>query len=197
MSKIKVEIVGLSSSPSSGGAYALLMKETYGNRRLPIIIGAFEAQAIALELENITAPRPMTHDLLKIVLETLGASVTEIEITDLRDNTYYAEIRIDVSSIAYNIDSRPSDAIALAVRTASPIYVSEDVMSKASFIPDDVDSMTETMEKIKETVEESNAFTEVDIATLQDQLRIALEQEDYEKAARLRDEINKRTKNKL
>lgn len=119
MNKVLVEILGLSSSPSAGGAYALLLKETYGSRRLPIIIGAFEAQAITLEIEGIKPPRPLTHDLLKSLIDNLGANVSEVIISELKENTFYAKIKIEVSSMENEIDARPSDAIALAVRTGA------------------------------------------------------------------------------
>ncbi len=123
MQKVQCEILGLSSSPSAGGAYAILLKESGGARRLPIIIGAFEAQAIALEIEGIKPPRPHTHDLLKQVIENLGATINEVVIDELRENTFYAKIIVEISGLTNEIDSRPSDAIALAVRTQSPIYV--------------------------------------------------------------------------
>jgi len=190
MNKVQVEILGLSSSPSAGGAYALLLRETYGKRRLPIIIGQFEAQAIALELEGISPPRPLTHDLLKTLVDNLGATVTEILIDELRDNTFYSKISIDVSSLENSIDARPSDAIALAVRTSAPIFVSETVMELASFIPSDDEKQNDFSQSInvdggKATEEETKS------ASLQDQLREAIQDEDYERAAKLRDEINK------
>ena len=192
MNKVQVEILGLSSSPSAGGAYALLLRETYGKRRLPIIIGQFEAQAIALELEGISPPRPLTHDLLKTLVDNLGASVTEILIDELRDNTFYSKIAIDVSSLENIIDARPSDAIALAVRTSAPIFVSETVMELASFIPSDdekEDAFSNSVEEgsVKATEDETKS------ASLQDQLREAIQGEDYERAAKLRDEIDKLT----
>ncbi|MFA8343136.1 MAG: bifunctional nuclease domain-containing protein [Rhodothermaceae bacterium] len=198
MNKVKVEILGLSSSPSTGGAYALLLKESYGIRRLPIIIGAFEAQAIALELEKISPPRPLTHDLLKSLVDNLGATITEVVISSLKDNTFFAEIIVEMSSMSNTIDARPSDAIALAVRTGSPIFVNEEVMEMASFIPssknEDVDpeeSEDEIISPSKEEIEK-----ETDIGSLQEQLRVAIENEDYEKAASLRDAINKIKKTK-
>ena len=135
MQKVQCEILGLSSSPSTGGAYAILLKEVGGSRRLPIIIGAFEAQAIALEIEGIKPPRPLTHDLLKNIVDNLGATVIEIIVDELRENTFYAKIILDISSITNEIDSRPSDAIALAVRAQAPIYVTETVMQAAAFVP--------------------------------------------------------------
>ena len=196
MSKVLVEIVGLSSSPSTGGAYALLLKETYGVRRLPIIIGAFEAQAITLEIEGIKPPRPLTHDLLKSIVDDVGAQVTEVFINELKDNTFFAKIIIETSSIENEIDSRPSDAIALAVRTGAPIYVSEEVMKYASFVPSgegDEQKFEENVEADPEEKQEEKISlkTESDLGTLQDKLREAIENEDYERAAKLRDEISK------
>ncbi len=195
MEKIQVDILGLSSSPSAGGAYALLLKESFGVRRLPIIIGSFEAQSIALEIEGIKPPRPLTHDLMKNLVDDLGGTLVEIVIDELRDNTFYAKLLLEVSTISTTIDARPSDAIALAVRTGSQIFVSEEVMRQASFVPSSEDS-----ESSEESFEIANDFeskqypkqsSETKVASLQDQLREALEKEDYERAAKLRDEINR------
>ena len=195
MEKIQVDILGLSSSPSAGGAYALLLKESFGVRRLPIIIGSFEAQSIALEIEGIKPPRPLTHDLLKNLVDDLGGTLVEIVIDELRDNTFYAKLLLEVSTISTTIDARPSDAIALAVRTGSQIFVSEEVMRQASFVPSSEDS-----ESSEESFEIANDFeskqypkqsSETKVGSLQDQLREALEKEDYERAAKLRDEINR------
>ena len=196
MDKVEVEILGLSLSPSAGGAYALLLKEVYGSRRLPIIIGAYEAQAIALELEGIKPPRPLTHDLIKSLIDNLGVSVKEVIINELRDNTFYAKIILDVSSLTNEVDARPSDAIAVAVRTGSSIYVSETVMKIAAFVPSSNEIKESTDENIENNYQIEKQPTkystkESRIATLQDQLRIAIEKEDYERAAKLRDEINR------
>ncbi len=196
MEKVQVEILGLSSSPSSGGAYALLLKETFGLRRLPIIIGGFEAQSIALELEGIKPPRPLTHDLVKTLIDHLGATIVEVVINELKDNTFFAKIILDVSSLTSEIDSRPSDAIAIAVRTGAAIYVSEEVMELASFVPssedkEEADSLSFDDEG-KSSIEKSKPETnKTKIASLQDALREAIEKEDYERAAKLRDEIAK------
>ena len=191
MEKIQVEILGLSASPTAGGAYALLLKEVYGNRRLPIIIGSFEAQAIALEIEGIKPPRPLTHDLLKIFIDNLSSTVTEIIIDELRDNTFYAKIVLEVASMENPIDSRPSDAIALAVRTEAPIFVSEEVMQSAGFEPSDEDEDFLQENDIEDVTPAKPKVKETKLATLQNQLREAIEKEDYERAASLRDEINK------
>lgn len=196
MNKVQVEILGLSASPSAGGAYALLLKEMYGNRRLPIIIGSFEAQAIAMELEGIKPPRPLTHDLLKTLIDHLSANVNEIVIDELRDNTFFAKIILEIASMENLIDSRPSDAIALAVRTSSPMYVAEDVMEKAGFIPNSENPSEFDIEPDIEPEPEINfepkrKSKDTKLATLKDQLREAIEKEDYEKAANIRDEITR------
>ena len=194
MNKIQVEILGLSASPSAGGAYALLLKEVYGVRRLPIIIGSFEAQSIALEMEGIKPPRPLTHDLLKNVIENLGGNVSEVIIDELRDNTFYAKVKLEISSMTNDIDSRPSDAIALAVRTGAPLYVSEDVMKIAAFIPNSDESDEQLQKMFEEEDDEApsqNDLSETKLANLQNSLREAIDKEDYERAAKLRDEINK------
>lgn len=196
---MQVEILGLSSTPSAGGAYAILLKELYGVRRLPIIIGAFEAQAIALEMEGIKPPRPLTHDLLKSIIDNLGATVQEVIIDELKENTFYAKIIIEVSSLTNDIDSRPSDAIALAVRTQAPIYVNEEVMNTAAFIPaSEEESLEGAEESDSPDVEENpkapkTPSRETKLASLQNQLREALEKEDYERAAKVRDEIKRMT----
>jgi bifunctional DNase/RNase len=192
LNKIQCEILGLSSSPSTGGAYAILLKEMHGSRRLPIIIGAFEAQAIALEIEGIKPPRPLTHDLLKSFLDNVGATVTEVLIDELRENTFYAKIILEMSTLTNEIDARPSDAIALAVRAQSPIYVAESVMDAAAFIPSE-----ETDKVTKKTLENEPLpnTKEAKIAALQTKLREAIESEEYERAAKLRDDIQKLANN--
>ncbi|MDF1611104.1 MAG: bifunctional nuclease family protein [Stygiobacter sp.] len=195
MRKVQVEILGISASPSAGGAYAILLKEVYGSRRLPIIIGSFEAQSIALEMENIKPPRPLTHDLLANVIENLGATVVEVIIDELRDNTFFAKIKLEVSTMTNEIDSRPSDAIALAVRTGSPIFVAEEVLNSAGFTPSTEEAEEKTFDmkddEIEEEEKKSTNIAETKIANLQNQLREAIEKEDYERAAKLRDEINR------
>jgi len=192
LEKVQCEILGLSTNPSTGGAYAILLKEVNGARRLPIIIGAFEAQAIALEMEGIKPPRPLTHDLLKILIDNLGANVKEIIINELKDNTFFARIILESSGLTNEIDARPSDAIALAVRTYAPIFVSESVMSSAAFIPSD-ESDIPGFEGTEMETDKKPLSKEAQIATLQDKLREALEAEEFERAAKLRDEIKRLT----
>lgn len=195
--KIQVDILGLSPTPApGGGGYALILKEIGGDRRLPIIIGSFEAQHIALELEGIKPPRPLTHDLIKNIIELLGFSISHVYINELRDGTFFAKIKLDVGSID-EIDSRPSDAIALALKFAVPIYVNEDVMNEVAFIPDkegDEEGTEEELFKQPETTLQSDEpvdpFTRK-LGKLQTDLKTAIDSEDYEKAASIRDEIKK------
>ncbi|CUU00594.1 hypothetical protein JGI1_00019 [Candidatus Thermokryptus mobilis] len=205
MRKIQVDIVGLSATPTGPSSYALILKEVGGDRRLPIIIGSFEAQAIALELENVKPPRPLTHDLIKNILDGLGVSMIEVVVTDLRDGTFYAKIYLELNGLTYEIDSRPSDAIAVAIRCGAPIYVNEEVMEEAGFAPEEETSAEEIEEE-----EENPSLSDEDIteppapkrtpkptskeeklAELQRQLEEAIKKEDYERAAKIRDEIRR------
>jgi uncharacterized protein len=180
--KIQVDILGLSTSPASGGAYALILKEVNGNRRLPIIIGAFEAQSIALEMEGIKPPRPLTHDLMKNIIDSMGIDLAEITISELRDGTFYAKLNID----SQEIDARPSDAIALAVRYGAPIFVTDKVMDEAAFLPEREEQ--EEPESLSPQKGKKEARL-TKLEALRAQLKDAVEREDYEHAAQLRDEI--------
>ena len=205
---IQVDIFGLSLTPSiSGGGYAVILKEISGSRRLPIIIGQYEAQSIALELEGIKPPRPLTHDLLKEIVESFGYSVNYIIINELKDSTFYAKIRFDSSSIE-EIDARPSDAIAIALKFAAPIYVNSEIMDEVGFIPD-YDEQVLPKQEGESDFEESGLDTNPDkisskpvetknlsskerkLLQLKSELEEAKTKEDYEKAAHLRDEIKK------
>jgi bifunctional DNase/RNase len=188
--RIQVDILGLSTSPSSGGAYALILKEVNGLRRLPIIIGAFEAQSIALEMEGIKPPRPLTHDLLKNVMDSLGASLNDVYINELKDGTFYAKLSLDNQEV----DSRPSDAIALAVRYGVPIYVSDKVMDEAGFVPENEEAEKPAAsnaepEQEQEKESEKPKVRLSKLEQLQQQLVEAVAKEEYEKAAKIRDEI--------
>lgn len=199
---IQVDIFGLSlSSTMQGGGYAIILKEVGGERRLPIIIGQSEAQAIAFELEGIKPPRPLTHDLLKNIIESFGYSIDSIVINELKDSTFYAKIKFDLSS-AEEIDARPSDAIALALKFAAPIYVASYIMDEVGFLPDGDDanilkSENEDEEdyeegETEESFEEESANPEDrKLKKLKHELDEAISKEDYERAAVLRDEIKK------
>lgn len=185
--KVQVDILGLSSSPSSGGAYALILKEVNGPRRLPIIIGAFEAQSIALEIEGIKPPRPLTHDLIKNIIDTLGGDLVDVFISELRDGTFYARLNLETQEI----DSRPSDAIALAVRYGVPIFVADKVMDEASFVSEGEEGEKSTPPAPAGKEEDAQKPPPTKLEQLEKQLSDAILKEDYERAAQLRDEIRK------
>lgn len=187
MDLIQVEILGLSSSSSSGGAFALVLRELDGTRQLPIIIGGFEAQAIALELENIEPPRPMTHDLLREVFSSVNAEVSYVVINELRDGTFFARVTFTHEGNESELDARPSDAVALAVRVEAPIYVTESVLEEAG-IPSE-DASEESGAEV--TVDDSEPVASTPLEDLNQRLKKAIEEENYEQAAILRDEIEK------
>lgn len=192
MDHIQVDIIGLSTSPSSGGAYALVLGEVGGNRRLPIIIGAFEAQAIALELEKIQPPRPMTHDLLRDLFETMGAEVTDVVIDELREGTFFAKIRFTSGGGAEGqLDARPSDAVALAVRVQAPIFVSPAVLDEAGIPTEDESAEAGEPEDESLLEEETVEEPKTPLERIEEQLEQAISEEDYERAAKLRDEITR------
>lgn len=183
-----MEILGLSTSPSSGGAYALILSEASGSRRLPIVIGSYEAQAIALELENIKPPRPMTHDLLKNLILSFDTSVKHVYINDLEEGTFYAQIVYERDGKTVELDARPSDAIALSVRFGTPIYVNEEILEEAGI---NTDPEAEVEQK-GELVNKSTGQPELSkLEELEKDLKTAIETENYEKAAKIRDSIQK------
>lgn len=180
MGLIAVEVAKISFYPPSKG-YAVLLREVDGDRQLPVIVGAYEAQAIALAIENIEMPRPMTHDLFGSFLDALDAEVNEVIISDLVDGTFYAKIRLGVDGYGdKEIDSRPSDAVAIALRLDAPIYVEEMVMEEAGVHSEE----EETAER--EPARDNGKET---LVALRSQLRRAVESENYERAAELRDRI--------
>ncbi len=185
--RVQVDILGLSTNPASGGAYALILKEVNGDRRLPIIIGASEAQSIALEMEGIKPPRPLTHDLMKNLITSFGAELSDITIDELRDGTFYAKLNID----SQQIDSRPSDAIALAVRYGVQIYVAASVMDEAAFIPEEEEEEQVPGGKQQKPKQQQPPGKMTKLEQLNQQLKEAIEKENYEAAAALRDEIRK------
>ena len=184
-----MEILGLSTSPSSGGAYALILTEAEGSRRLPIIIGSFEAQAIALELENIKPPRPMTHDLLKNVVLGFDSQIKHIVINELSQGTFYSLITFERDAQLFEMDARPSDAIALSVRFGAPIYVNETVLNEAGIQTDPEPEQFEETVTAKEEEHVAKGLSQLE--QLEEELRTAIERENYEKAAKIRDRISK------
>ncbi|MEO9884089.1 MAG: bifunctional nuclease domain-containing protein [Balneola sp.] len=184
-----MEILGLSTSPSSGGAYALILSEANGHRRLPIIIGSFEAQAIALELENIKPPRPMTHDLLKNLVLSFNTEIQYIFVNELSEGTFYAQVVFEREGEIIKLDARPSDAIALAVRFGSEIYVSDEVLNEAGISTEPEPRTLEDALSIE--IEEPGQKSLSKLEELNQDLKQAIEAEDYERAAQIRDIIQK------
>jgi bifunctional DNase/RNase len=194
--KVKLEIVGLSYSQTQTGAYALVLGESKGKRRLPIIIGGFEAQAIAIELEKMTPSRPLTHDLFKSFAEGFDISVSEVLIYNLVEGIFFAKIVCNNGEKNVEIDARTSDAIAVAVRFNCPINTYEFILSQAGIILDDeaINAASEgsNMEDLVEA--DVNDYLKKSTEELKQLLDSALADEDYEKASRIRDEINNRKK---
>jgi bifunctional DNase/RNase len=188
LEKIQVDILALQPSPTAGGTFLLVLREVNGSRKLPIIIGAHEAQAIAIELESLKPPRPLTHDLIKTMLESLDVNINEVLIDDLRDGTFYSKICIDTLLGGVQVDSRPSDAIAIAVRMNSPIYVNNAVMEEVSF---EADLLGDDNKEMKKTTQTHYVSINEKIKELNNKLDELIKTEDYEKAAKLRDEIIK------
>ncbi len=195
MDKIKLEILGLSSSQSQSGSFALVLGEERGNRRLPIIIGMFEAQAIAIEIEKIVPNRPMTHDLFKSFAQSFKFSVLEIVISDLREGVFYAKIMCSDGVKMLEVDARPSDAIAIGLRFGVPIYTFEPILSEAGIVltePDEEETLVSKEEPRKPSKKTPEQLKDTSNDQLQVMLDEALEKEDYERAAKIRDEMNKR-----
>lgn len=196
MEKIKLEIAGLSYSQTQSGAYALVLSESIGKRRLPIIIGGFEAQAIAIELEKMTPSRPLTHDLFKNFADLFKINLSEVIIYNLVEGIFFAKLICEHDGKEIEIDSRTSDAIALAVRFECPIYSYEFVLSSAGIILDEDDEEDEdsgpeiNLEEITQ-----NPVERMTVKELNTKLKDAISNEDYEAASKFRDEIKRRTKN--
>lgn len=202
MEKIKLEIIGLSYSQTQSGAYALVLGESNGKRRLPIIIGGFEAQSIAIELEKMTPSRPLTHDLFKTLASSFEIGIKEVIIYNLVEGIFYARIVCESNGKTEEIDARTSDAIALAVRFRCPVYTYEFILSSAGIILDESaereleEEDEEMAEQEEETVEKKAAgLAGLSVGELEKRLQQAIEDEDYEKASRIRDELNNRKKN--
>mgnify|MGYP001386982134 FL=1 len=197
MEKIKLDIAGLSYSQTQSGAYALVLSEVIGKRRLPIIIGGFEAQAIAIELEKMTPSRPLTHDLFKNFADNFKINLVEVIIYNLVEGIFFARLICEQNGKEVEIDSRTSDAIALAVRFESPIYTYEFVLNSAGIILDD-EELSENEDITTEiNLEEitKNPTERMTLKELKKQLKNSIDNEDYEAASRFRDEINNRKEN--
>ena len=196
MEKIKLDIAGLSYSQTQSGAYALVLSEVIGKRRLPIIIGGFEAQAIAIELEKMTPSRPLTHDLFKNFSDQFKINLVEVIIYNLVEGIFFAKLICEQNGKEVEIDSRTSDAIALAVRFESPIYTYEFVLNSAGIIlDDDKDDKDEIPPEISLEKITKNPSERMSLKELKKHLKNSIDNEDYEAASRFRDEINNRQEN--
>ena len=194
MNKVNLEIVGLTYSESSTGAYVLILGDKLSQRRLPIVIGSAEAESIAVGIEKHKNGRPHTHDLFLRFAHEFGVEIMEVVINRFRDGVYYAMLVCKQGDDLTMVDARPSDAIAIAVRTGCEIYAYETVMDEAGIIMDDMNKPTVT-EPTEEPINKGDAPTSIDmlnLEALEELLQEAIDNEDYEKAAQIRDEINRR-----
>ncbi|MCD6178285.1 MAG: bifunctional nuclease family protein [Bacteroidales bacterium] len=191
MQKIELKIVGLSYSHSQSSAYALILGEVNGNRRLPIIVGGLEAQAIAIEVEKLKPARPLTHDLFKTFAETFDIEIKEVVINKFQEGIFYSILVCEKDGETVELDSRTSDAVAIALRFNSPIYTYESIMSVGGIV---LDPDEENKKISKEQGTDDSEFIDLSISNLNDLLLKAIEDENYERASIIRDEINKRKK---
>ncbi|MEY3564350.1 MAG: hypothetical protein RJA23_520 [Bacteroidota bacterium] len=194
---VELEILGLSSNHSQSGSFTLVMGEVNGLRRLPIVIGMFEAQAIAIEIEKIVPNRPMTHDLFRSFSDSFQFEIEKIVISEMKEGVFYAKIHSKSEKALVEIDSRPSDAIAIAVRFGAAIFCSEKVLSEAGIEFSEEEKQEEAKKPSKSAASKGappkeNLLKDFSLDKLNSLLDKAILDEDYEKAARIRDEINKR-----
>lgn len=206
MGKVKLNVLGISYSQTQSGAYALVLSEEEGSRRIPIIVGGFEAQAIAIELEGLNPPRPLTHDLFKNFSVSFGIRLIEVNISKLEEGVFFANVLFDNGDSQISLDARTSDAIALALRFKCPIYTTEEIVDKAGIVLDFDQSQEEgpssnlagkKEQPPEETFKPSSRSSDLEKKSLEE-LKLMLEKavtdEDYEKASEIRDEIRRRQK---
>lgn len=193
MKKIKLKVLGISYSQTQSGAYALVLIEENGERRIPIIIGGFEAQAIIIKLENLDPPRPLTHDLFKSFADEFNIKVLEVFINKLEDGVFYSKLFCSNGEKEYSIDSRTSDAVALALRFNCPIYTSEEILEKAGITVEPAESPGQPQQNSDTAAGESGSkYSSYPDEELYKMIDEAIKTEDYERAAQIRDEIEKR-----
>jgi uncharacterized protein len=196
MNKVKLNVLGISYSQTQSGAYALVLSEESGKRRIPIIIGGFEAQAIAIQLEGLTPPRPLTHDLFLNFAKSFGVELLDVQIYKLEEGVFFSKLHCDNGKKEVYIDARTSDSIALALRFGCPIYTSEEILEKAGIVLDIEEgepSVAQEKEEQKVKDSETEALKQLSMAELNLLLEEAVLNEDYEKASRIRDEIKRRS----
>ena len=197
MKRVKLKVMGISYSQTQSGAYALILIEENGERRIPIIIGGFEAQAIVIKLENLDPPRPLTHDLFKKFADEFNISITEVMIYKLEEGVFFSKLVCSNDQKTYSIDSRTSDAVAIALRFGCSIYITEEILDKAGIAisPSDgeVASANDTDTIFETDSAKYGSYSDDELYKMIDE---AVKTEDYERAASIRDEIDKRKKKK-
>lgn len=202
MSKIKLNVLGISYSQTQSGAYALVLTEEDGDRRIPIIVGGFEAQSIAIQLEGLKPPRPLTHDLFMNFALAFKINLLEVNIYKLEEGVFYSKLFCDNGEKQISIDTRTSDAIALALRFKCPIYTTEEIMERAGIVlefgqegkgPDLTDGNTVTESTPSAAAGSMDEYKEYTTQELNDMLKEAVGNEDYEKASVIRDELKRRS----
>lgn len=194
MQKKKLNILGLSVSQTQSGAYALVLAEEDGDRRIPIIIGPVEAQAIAIQLEGLKPPRPLTHDLFKNLAFAFDINVSEVIIYKLEEGIFYSELVCEMDNDEVRIDSRTSDAVALALRFKCPIYTNEDILEKAGIVMETEGEGPVEFEDSSRGTGSKSEFENYTENELREMLNEAVNNENYERASRIRDELNRRKK---
>jgi uncharacterized protein len=197
MKRVKLKVMGISYSQTQSGAYALILIEENGERRIPIIIGGFEAQAIVIKLENLDPPRPLTHDLFRKFAEEFNISVNEVMIYKLEEGVFFSQLVCSNGEKEYSIDSRTSDAVAIALRFGCPIFISEEILEKAGITINPTDTEVSASNEVNSLFEkESSKYESYSDEELFKIIDDAVKTEDYERAATVRDEIEKRKKKK-
>jgi bifunctional DNase/RNase len=194
MKRIKLKVMGISYSQTQSGAYALLLIEENGDRRIPIIIGGFEAQAIVIKLENLEPPRPLTHDLIKKICDQFDITIIEVVINKLEEGVFFSKLICNNGEKEYAIDSRTSDAVAIALRFGCPIYIHEDILEKAQITNSPADTEVSSANGNESVSESSPHYASYSDEELYKMIDEAVKTEDYERAAAIRDEIEKRKK---
>jgi bifunctional DNase/RNase len=197
MKRVKLKVMGISYSQTQSGAYALILIEENGERRIPIIIGGFEAQAIVIKLENLDPPRPLTHDLFKKFADEFNISVIEVMIYKLEEGVFFSKLICNNGDKESSIDSRTSDAVAIALRFGCPIFITEEILEKAGITINPTDTDLNIVNETDNLVEpESTKYDSYSYEELYKMIDEAVKTEDYERAAKIRDEIEKRKKRK-
>ena len=198
MDKIKLNVLGISYSQTQSGAYALVLTEENGDRRIPIIVGGFEAQSIAIQLEGLHPPRPLTHDLFLNFAKSFSIKLIEVNIYKLEEGVFYSKLTCDNGKKKLDIDARTSDAIALALRFKCPIYTTDEIMNRSGIVidfdkePKTVENTFSESEPEKEETPSRSELKNYDLEELNKLLGEAISNEDYEKASEIRDEIKRR-----